>query len=231
MSGNVIQGPFYNSGFYDTGAGGGGGGGGDVPPYEPPVPDEVEIFEKLFCTSNIGSYDNDKHINVNLLSAISNSDKLFEVDFETKETQRTDGFYFFETDNNISLYWSYNYSNETTMMRRNGGSTADKFMGLSYANRRNIVMMINDKLVNGNTNSIVDTAASSFSSVNIGNIKIPGTNEISANKMFYREIKVSYFGTVLMDLVPAKKNGVPGFYDRVSSNFFSATNSSVWECE
>lgn len=27
MSGNVIQGPFYNSGFYDTGAGGGGSGG------------------------------------------------------------------------------------------------------------------------------------------------------------------------------------------------------------
>ena len=56
MSGNVIQAPFYNSGFYDTGAGGGGGGSQKIKGYLSLVSNSypyVKIGNKFYTCKNL----------------------------------------------------------------------------------------------------------------------------------------------------------------------------------
>ena len=208
-----------------------GGGGGDIPPYYPPIPDEIKLFNCLFCTSNIGTYDNDKKIIFTALSSTQNDNVSFYVDYETKNTNLRNWFDFFvSSDNLIQFGWSYSYTDSNRIICRNGASQYLISVPTSYANTRKQLVMTNYTVADATTNNLLRNEQSIYSSINIGTLKFPGANEMLANKMFYYNVKISRYGLILCDLVPAKKNNIPGFYDKLSGNFYNAVNSSVWDC-
>lgn len=221
MSGNVIQGPFYNSGFYDTGAG------------SVVIPDDVKIYEKLYAVSNIS--DSQK-IGINFNG--NTKDVMLFVICTCKLPALSNRIEIFQFKGNTGpfLTFSWNYANNTGFSWFNGGNSSNTYIApdLHYNNSRMCIAIETNKLKDLFAHSTLDTQNSGYAPKSYNGLTVPNGNISISNGYEFAVYKIGIKdkdGNYLFEFLPAKKNGVAGFYDVINGTFSKASDATAWDCE
>lgn len=197
---------------------------------EIPIPSDIKLYENL--RSSVSTYQqNDKKIYVDLSNFDNGDSKKIGVIFTTHDMVYQNMCYLYSNENEkIHNRYAYNYTDTTYYEWENGGSNQFKAVGLSFANSRQCVIMQNGKMILGFTGQIKYDVPDAYSNQSIGTMSFPGN--YGGNCIIYHKFFIDTNDDKrLVELVPAEKNSIPGFYDTKSGNFYTAVDNSDWSVD
>lgn len=214
MSGNVIQGPFYNSGFYDTGAGGGG--------YI--VPDDVELYEYL---EQVATANNTNSIKINLGDE-QNDEKKITIIYSVVLNQGNQARLIdFKSVGFVPrIYIAYNYTNDAAVFWSNkstGGTATYQTGATSICDGTvNAFTICKDDLINAYNGNVVSHESNYYNVAPFGEMRIPTSSTQSAYNLKIHQIIIDDNEKLYHLFVAAKRGGNVGLLDKVTGDFYAA---------